>query len=483
MATTEIEKLERRYAENPHGLTFAPLAEVHRKNGDVGRALELLKAGLELHPNYIPASIVLGRCHWDGGDLPAAESAFAHVLRLDDENVIALKSLADINERLERFGEAQRWLNRLLSIDRSNDEARQQLTRLETAKQQSDRKPSSPAPAAAVPDPTPPSSVAATAAPQAASASPLPSEMVVAEAGAPKPKPEPVAPAPPEPAPLDLTAAIADPPSGKASPPAEPVAPPEPEEPKSLALEFLDTSEPARSESGSSATVDEPAPLSGLISAEFVPPKESNYRLHPELTQDFVPGPEPLDRLDPGPEPLDRLEVETAEEVELQSSGASEFRVPNAAEDFMDLAAGISTPAEPAAPQSPPPPAPAPAPAAKGPPRLEPEPAAVPPQKPSYAARDTKGQSVAAFFAALLTSRPAGATSPPANPDNSPTTPSSAKEPLPVPASEPAAIPGVSFDEFFGAATGGSSAATTGTNDPGKDDLDQFQSWLQNLKR
>src|SRR3954470_10995085 len=136
MAATEIEKLERRYAENPQGLTFAPLAEVHRKNGEVARALELLRAGLELHPNYIPASIVLGRCHWDLGDLPAAEAAFSHVLRLDDENVIALKSLADINERLERFGEAQRWLNRLISVDRSNEEARQQLARIETGKQQ-----------------------------------------------------------------------------------------------------------------------------------------------------------------------------------------------------------------------------------------------------------------------------------------------------------------------------------------------------------
>ena len=38
MALSEIEKLERRYAENPQGLTFAPLAEVHRKNGDVARA-------------------------------------------------------------------------------------------------------------------------------------------------------------------------------------------------------------------------------------------------------------------------------------------------------------------------------------------------------------------------------------------------------------------------------------------------------------
>ncbi len=136
MATSEIEKLERRYAENPHGLTFAPLAEVHRKNGDVARALELLTAGLELHPNYIPASIVLGRCHQDLGDLPSAEAAFAHVLRLDDENVIALKSLADISERLEHFGEAENWLRRLVSVDRSNDEAREQLRRLEAKKKE-----------------------------------------------------------------------------------------------------------------------------------------------------------------------------------------------------------------------------------------------------------------------------------------------------------------------------------------------------------
>src|SRR5215210_6796802 len=139
MATSEIDKLERRYAENPHGLTFAPLAEVHRKSGDIPRALQLLRIGLELHPNYIPASIVLGRCHQDLGDLPAAEDAFGHVLRLDDENVIALKSLADINERQDRLEDAERWLRRLVSVDRSNEEARQQLERVEAAREKLDR--------------------------------------------------------------------------------------------------------------------------------------------------------------------------------------------------------------------------------------------------------------------------------------------------------------------------------------------------------
>src|SRR6476661_7290693 len=138
MALSEIEKLERRYAENPQGLTFAPLAEVHRKNGDVARALELLRAGLTLHPDYIPASIVLGRCHLDLGDLPAAEGAFTHVLSLDGENVIALKSLADITERQYRFDESERWLRTLIAVDRSNDEARDQLGRVEASRRQAE---------------------------------------------------------------------------------------------------------------------------------------------------------------------------------------------------------------------------------------------------------------------------------------------------------------------------------------------------------
>lgn len=130
MALSEIEKLERRYQENPQGLTFAPLAEAYRKSGDPQRAIGVLAPGLELHPDYIPASIVLGRCHLDLKDDTAAEQAFKHVLTLDTENVIALKALADITERGARFGDSSRWLEQLLVVDRSNDEAREQLERV-----------------------------------------------------------------------------------------------------------------------------------------------------------------------------------------------------------------------------------------------------------------------------------------------------------------------------------------------------------------
>jgi tetratricopeptide (TPR) repeat protein len=465
MATTEIEKLERRYAENPQGLTFAPLAEVHRKNGDIPRALELLKSGLELHPNYIPASIVLGRCHWDQGDLAAAESAFSHVLRLDDENVIALKSLADISERLGRTSEAQRWLKRLISIDRSNEEARQHLTRLEGAKAE-------PPPPSEAPAETPAATV-----PGAVESRPAPVEV---------PKTE-------ELAPLDLTAAIAEPATPKGENPSPAPSP-------SPALEFLDTPKPPRpAESVSQATgpspVEEDVPadqsmqVDGLISQEFVPPKEGGYRLHPELTQEFE-----------GPaDAAEQLEVETAAEVELQSSGASEFRVPNAAEDFMEAARGPQLPEltiEP--PREPPAAAPPPAPPAAATPPPAPLPPAPTPAGPSYSVRETRGQSVAAFFQAMLTARPPGgltaesggiqqdgrAAAMPAREAAQPAE-KSVNQTAPLTPAVPAAAPSqdtdVSFDDFFGAAAGGSGAPKS--NDAGKDDLDQFQSWLQNLKR
>jgi hypothetical protein len=132
---SEIEKLERRWRDNPKGTVFAPYAEVLRKNGDHALARDVLRQGLELHPDHIPGNIVLGRCCLDLGEDGPAEAAFAHVLDLDSENVIALKALADITERQGRLAEADNWLNRLITVDPSNDEAREQFSRVNAARE------------------------------------------------------------------------------------------------------------------------------------------------------------------------------------------------------------------------------------------------------------------------------------------------------------------------------------------------------------
>ncbi len=135
--TSEIEKLEKRWAENPKGRNFAPLADAYRKAGELDRALELCKAGLDLHPDYVSAHIVYARCLIDQKNDSGASDVFQKVLTLDPENVLALKMLAEISERGGRFGEAVNWLTRLLNADPMNGDAAEALARAKARAAQS----------------------------------------------------------------------------------------------------------------------------------------------------------------------------------------------------------------------------------------------------------------------------------------------------------------------------------------------------------
>jgi tetratricopeptide (TPR) repeat protein len=146
--TSEIEKLEKRWAENPKGRNFAPLADAYRKAGELDRALELCTAGLELHPDYVSAHIVLARCLIDQKNDAGASAVFQKVLALDPENVLALKILAEIAERGGRFDQAVEWLGRLLAADPMNGDAAEALARAKA-------KAAQPAAKAAVPAPAP----------------------------------------------------------------------------------------------------------------------------------------------------------------------------------------------------------------------------------------------------------------------------------------------------------------------------------------
>jgi tetratricopeptide (TPR) repeat protein len=127
--TSEIEKLERRWLENPKGRNFAPLADAYRKAGEVDRAIELCRSGLEMHPDYVSAHIVYGRCLLDQKADPEAEQVFQKVLSLDPENIIALRMLADLADRNNRFDSAVQWLTRLLAADPMNGDAAEALAR------------------------------------------------------------------------------------------------------------------------------------------------------------------------------------------------------------------------------------------------------------------------------------------------------------------------------------------------------------------
>ncbi len=513
MALSEIEKLERRYAENPQGLTFAPLAEVHRKNGDVTRALELLKPGLALHPDYTPASIVLGRCHLDLGDLSAAETAFTKVLALDGENVIALKALADIGERLHRFDDAERWLRQLLAVDRSNDEARDQLARVEMARTQT---------ATASADPAAASATAAVPEPESPPVAEVSSEASADTSAEQTPSPPPLL--------------------------FEPTPAPEFAEPSPLLMEDLE--------------------LASLSSEDLEPPPEGLQVEEPPSIEEEV---EPLSGLvgrdlDADTQLGEEFSVETSEDIVLRSEGGGEFQVPNASEELFARGRDFSpfeeeAPLRSASLAESEPEAPADVPLADVPPTEVP-PVAVPPVEPelvvtetmaevllnqghpsealrvyreldmrstgdprfrekiaeleaktppparrAYSVEETQGRPVRAFLRDLLAARPPTlASAPPAQsiPTVAPAPPTAGaptrpaaealslssvfgEETTPSPPAVPAAgsqeAGEVSFDEFFSPPAAGGAPRASRAPDPKTDDLDQFHAWLQNLKR
>ncbi len=342
---SEIEKLERRWKENPKGTVFAPYAEVLRKNGDYLVSKEVLRQGLELHPDHIPGNIVLGRCHLDLKEDGPAEAAFTHVLDLDQENVIALKALADITERQGRLAEASEWLRRLISVDPSNEEAMDQLGRVSAVRE---------AAAAEITRPmmqmTPPRPSPAVQLPDAGSA-PSVSEATVGEI---QDLPESVDAA--VDSALDAFE-IATPPAPMMSDPIIPVR--EPVDPEASTapsmpvynapatpLEDLQATEFDASAVGSLAaeplpgiepdepfTVPaEPAPLSADPLAEVA----STYSFSAPVD---VPAPSVELTGDPEIIPLG---VEQLSTIDLRPSSSSEFQAPDASQDMLDLAAGAS---------------------------------------------------------------------------------------------------------------------------------------------
>lgn len=126
----ELETLERKHEDHPEGRFFVPLANAYRKAGGLERAEDLLQRGLEHHPDYLSAYIVLGRCFADRGATEEAREQFGFVRSRDPQNLVALRGLADLAEAEGRPEEATRWYRELLAVDPMNDEAEAQLARL-----------------------------------------------------------------------------------------------------------------------------------------------------------------------------------------------------------------------------------------------------------------------------------------------------------------------------------------------------------------
>ena len=120
-APTRVDELRKRYHENPRRF-FAPLANEYRKTGFIDRAILLCEKHLSEQPGNMNGLIVYGQCLFESGRLQEAAPPFEAALEVDPENLIALRHLGDIARLGGDAPTARRWYERLLEVDRRNDE-------------------------------------------------------------------------------------------------------------------------------------------------------------------------------------------------------------------------------------------------------------------------------------------------------------------------------------------------------------------------
>jgi tetratricopeptide (TPR) repeat protein len=125
---SRIQSLEQSYGDNP-GRYFVALAGAWREGGDIARAEEILRENLKRFPG-LSAHVLLGRCLADRGAFQEAANEFHYVLSIDSQNLIALRTLAEMASAGGRRAEAERWYNELLAVDPMNVEARASLQQL-----------------------------------------------------------------------------------------------------------------------------------------------------------------------------------------------------------------------------------------------------------------------------------------------------------------------------------------------------------------
>ncbi len=94
----QIDRLEELYKSelDPRGRAFVPLADAHRRLGDLDQALTVIQEGLGAHPDFASAHLVLGWVHRSRQKADDAMRSFERVLALDAENSFARAAIAEL---------------------------------------------------------------------------------------------------------------------------------------------------------------------------------------------------------------------------------------------------------------------------------------------------------------------------------------------------------------------------------------------------
>lgn len=104
-AVSRLDELKRNLVKEPGSHQFLALAEEYRKAGKTREMIESLERGLAHHPNYVAGHVALGRAYRQAGRPDDSLKAYLAAIKIDRENLVAIRQAADIylekGERVE----------------------------------------------------------------------------------------------------------------------------------------------------------------------------------------------------------------------------------------------------------------------------------------------------------------------------------------------------------------------------------------------
>lgn len=106
-----------RFDAAPDSRSFAPLADALRQAGLHEEALGVLEAGIERHPRFVGAQVILGHTLLDAGRPEHARRVLRSVLDGDGDNVVALRLLTEDARSRQAWLEAVPLLQKVVALD------------------------------------------------------------------------------------------------------------------------------------------------------------------------------------------------------------------------------------------------------------------------------------------------------------------------------------------------------------------------------
>ncbi len=93
---TRLEELKRLLQRDPTSRQFLALAEEYRRHGKYRDAVITLERGLALHSTSVAGHVALGKTYQQLDRLEDSIRAFTNALRIDRENLVAIRQLAEV---------------------------------------------------------------------------------------------------------------------------------------------------------------------------------------------------------------------------------------------------------------------------------------------------------------------------------------------------------------------------------------------------